>query len=68
MRVITILKMYLDNYRGYLITVEAGKVSASTYKDFIIFYTNKLIKKTTNNINRLIMREINNRINYLSKQ
>ena len=60
--------MYLDNYRGYSITVEADKVSASTYNDFVIFYTNKLIKKTTKNINRLIMREINNRINYLSKQ
>jgi len=60
--------MYLDKYKGYSITVEAGKVSASTYNDFIIFYTNKLIKKTTKNINRLIMREIDNRIIYLLKQ
>lgn len=60
--------MFISNYKGYTITVEAGKVSASTYNDFIIFYTNKLIKKTTKNINRLIMREITNRIDYLSKQ
>jgi len=60
--------MYLEKYKGYSITVEVGKVSASTYNDFIIFYTNKLIKKTTKNINRLIMREIDNRIIYLLKQ
>jgi len=60
--------MYLEKYKGYSITVEVGKVSASTYNDFIVFYTNKLIKKTTKNINRLIMREIDNRIIYLLKQ
>ena len=60
--------MYLEKYKGYSITVEEGKVSASTYNDFIVFYTNKLIKKTTKNINRLIMREIDNRIIYLLKQ
>jgi hypothetical protein len=60
--------MYVDNYKGYSITVDADKVTASTPADFIVFSIRKLIRRTTKNINRLIMREIDSRIKYLSKQ